>query len=209
MPGGDMATCDDDRTSLWISGLREGDPRAVRGLWERFFPKLVQHARTCLSAFPRRSFDEEDIALSVFDTLRRGAAEGRFADLRSGPNLWLLLVVMTRQKVADRIRREGRKKRGAGRVRGDSVFCGIEPDRQTGFDGLAGDDVTPEFLVSMDEQYRRLMALLRDDVLRRIAVLRLEGYSTDEIAGRLDLSVRAIQRKVRLIFDCWSRELAQ
>jgi DNA-directed RNA polymerase specialized sigma24 family protein len=204
-----MAICDDDQTELWISGLREGDPRAVRDIWERYFPKLVQHARNCLGAFPRRTFDEEDIALSVLDTLRRGAAEGRFAHLRSGTNLWLLLVVMTRQKVADRIRREGRKKRGSGRLRGDSVFHGIDTERRPGFDGLAGDALTPEFLVSMDEQYRRLMGQLRDDVLRRVAVLRLEGYSTEEIARRLDLSVRAIQRKVRLIFDCWARELAQ
>jgi RNA polymerase sigma factor (sigma-70 family) len=201
-----MAVCDNDSSALWIQGLRQGDPRVLKDLWDCYFPKLIRQARTRLGRYPKRSFDEEDLALSVFDTLYRGAKEGRFDNLHSRSNLWAILVAITRQKTADRIRRETRQKRGGGELRGDSVFEGNANERQ-GFERLADDEPTPEMLVSLDEEYRRLMGLLRDDGIRRIAALRLEGYSNDEIAQRLAVSVRAIQRKVRLIAECWRAEL--
>ena len=68
-----MAAHDDELTASLIAGLRRGEPGAIYGLWDRYFPKILKQARTQLASYPRRSFDEEDVALSVFDTLQRGA----------------------------------------------------------------------------------------------------------------------------------------
>jgi DNA-directed RNA polymerase specialized sigma24 family protein len=201
-----MAAHDDELTASLIAGLRRGEPGAIYGLWDRYFPKLLRQARSDLARFPRRSFDEEDVALSVFDTLQRGARAGRFENLKNRSNLWALLVALTRQKVVDRMRREGRKKRGGGRVRGDSVFA-VRTEQGNGLDGIAGDEPAPEFFICLDDEYRRLTALLRDDGVRRVASLRLEGFSNEEIAEQIGISLRAVQRKVRLIEDRWTQEL--
>jgi hypothetical protein len=52
----------------------------------------------------RRHFlfaDEEDVALSAFDSLCRGVEAGRFPQLFDRSDLWLVLVLVTTYKVAD------------------------------------------------------------------------------------------------------------
>jgi len=48
---------------------------------------------------------------------------------------------------------------------------------------------------------------LSDDTLRSVATLRLEGYSNEEAAAKLDVSVRTVERKLRIIRQVWSAEL--
>ena len=62
----------------WIDRLKAGDPDAAQELWERYFRRLVGLARKKLRAAPRRAADEEDVALSAFDSFCRGAEQGRF-----------------------------------------------------------------------------------------------------------------------------------
>ena len=53
----------------WIGGVKRGDSDAAGQLWERYFGKLVRHARQKLEGYPRRVADEEDVALSAFKSL--------------------------------------------------------------------------------------------------------------------------------------------
>src|SRR3954452_19706131 len=103
----------------WIQALRGGDPGAAQKLWERYFPRLVGLARARLQGARRRAEDEEDVALSAFDSFCRGAREGRFPRLADRNDLWRLLVVLTARKAVDLLQREGRLKRGP--VRGESA----------------------------------------------------------------------------------------
>jgi len=59
--------------SHWIVQLQAGDHRAAQKLWERYFQRLVGLARKKLRDTPRRSADEEDVALSAFGCFCRGA----------------------------------------------------------------------------------------------------------------------------------------
>src|SRR6266403_2686702 len=65
----------------WIDRLKAGDPDAAQKLWERYFRRLVGLARKKLRAAPRRAADEEDVALSAFDSFCRGAGQDRFPQL--------------------------------------------------------------------------------------------------------------------------------
>ena len=67
-----------ESVTQWLDQLREGDSAAARMLWERYFLRLVGLARRKLQGTPRRVADEEDVALSAFDSLCRGAEQGRF-----------------------------------------------------------------------------------------------------------------------------------
>ena len=58
----------DGSVSRWIGGLQGGDPQAVVQLWQRYFHRLVGLARGKLRELPRRMADEEDVALSAFDS---------------------------------------------------------------------------------------------------------------------------------------------
>jgi DNA-directed RNA polymerase specialized sigma24 family protein len=191
-----------------IHALKSGDEEAAAELWDRYFNVLVQVARRQLGAAPRRVADEEDVALSVFDSLCRGASRGRFIELTDRDDLWKLLLKITRQKTVDHLRRAGRQKRGGGEVRGDSVFLRAGGNNKAaGFDALPGDVATPEFLALADEQYRRLLNLLADDTLRAIAAWKLEAFTNDEIADKLGISLRSVERKLGLIREAWSSEL--
>lgn len=52
-----------------------------------------------------------------------------------------------------------------------------------------------------------MLALLMSDYLREDASLRLEGYPVQEIARRLGLSDRSINRKLDLIRKAWATKL--
>jgi hypothetical protein len=72
----------------WIGALKQGDPAAAQRLWNVYFYRLVVLARARLRDVPRRAADEEDVALSAFDSFCRGAERGRFAQLDDRDDLW-------------------------------------------------------------------------------------------------------------------------
>ena len=194
--------------SQWIIGLKAGQAAAAQHLWDRYSDRLVTVARQRLGDAPRRVADEEDVAQSVFFAICRGADAGRLSDIRHRDDLWWLLLGITRMKVADHVRRETAQKRGAGRVRAESDMYGTADQSQAfSLDDLIGEDATPEMVVMLEEQHTRLLALLRDKVLRKIATARIEGYTIPEIAKDLSISTRSIERKLKLIRIQWAQEL--
>ena len=195
--------------SLWLGGLKDGDEEAALRLWGRYFEKVVGVARQRLGGTSRRDQDEEDVALSVMQSLYRGAEEGKFPDLRDRDSLWRLLLTITRQKAIDRTRRNSAQKRGGGEVRGESVFLKGDADSPApGIDGFSRDSPDPAAVAELDEQYEYLLGLLRDDTMRRVAILRMEGHTNESIARELNSSIRSVIRKVNLIRETWARELS-
>ena len=68
---------------------------------------------------------------------------------------------------------------------------------------IAGTAPTPSFAAMVAEEYRYRLDLLPEDALRRIAVLKMEGYSNEEIAVQLGLGLRSVVRKLDLIRRTW------
>lgn len=193
--------------SACFAKLIAGESEALQVLWERYFVRLQDVARKQLGSLPRRSFDEEDVALSVLECLCRGAADGRFTSVKGSTELWKLLVTITKQKSIDRIRREMTLRRGGGRTQDETQRQDNEPFWR--IEEVLESGPTPAELVEMEEQNRHLLSILRDGSLRRVAVSRLDGYTTAEIAERLGVTVRSVERKLRLIRETWQLELSQ
>jgi DNA-directed RNA polymerase specialized sigma24 family protein len=142
----------------------------------------------------------------VFRCLCTGAQHGRLAEISDRGDLWRVLVTMTMRKTIDQQRRLAGKKRGAGKVRGESVFLrksGEEasPGLQQFGDGLP----TPQMLAIIEEEGQRLMQSLEDKKLRQIAIWKLESYTNDEIAEKLQLTTRSVERKLQRIREIWSQ----
>jgi DNA-directed RNA polymerase specialized sigma24 family protein len=181
-----------------IEGLKAGEPQAAQKLWDRYCDRLVGLARRKLRNVSRRMADEEDVALSAFNSLCVGAAKGRFPQVQDHQGLWGLLIFITAQKAADRIAHENRKKRGAGQVRGESALV-HKSNNRAGIDQLLAREPGPATLNLWVEEYERLLNDLHDPVLRRIAEMSVQRYTVEEIAETLGLAVRTIQRKLNLI----------
>jgi RNA polymerase sigma factor (sigma-70 family) len=198
----------DQSFTEWMGQVRGGNEDAARDVWERYFRDLVMLARHKLNGMPRKMEDEEDVVASAFDSFFRAAQKGRFPELSDPQNLWRILSRLTERKAIDVIRRNRRVTTGGGRVRGDvSAF----PGGGTTIGGLArvpGEELTPDMVVMLTENCRRLLDELDDDQLRQMAQLKLEGYSNEELAEELDCSLRTIERRLRLIRKKWEQELA-
>lgn len=190
----------------WINQLKAGDHAAARRLWERYFHRLVVLARKRLQGHPRRAADEEDVALSAFDVFCRSAERGRFPELRDRNNLWPLLVLIPERKALNWLARERRQKRGGGEVLGEAAPPG-EAAAASVLEQIAAKDPTPEFAAQVADECRRLLDRLDDGELRSVALWKMEGYTEDEIAARLDCVPRSVQRKLRQIQSLWEKEV--
>jgi DNA-directed RNA polymerase specialized sigma24 family protein len=190
----------------WIGSLKAGDVEAAQALWERYFDGLVRLARTRLRDAPRAAADEEDVALSAFHCLCRGATIGRFPELADRDNLWRLLATIAAQKAVDQQRREGRDKRGGrSRTRGEVDLDGGDAEADV-LAQVVGREPSPEFAAQLDEEYRHQLDRLEDDGLRRIAIWKMEGYENVEIARRLGCGVRTVERKLGAIRAIWQAD---
>jgi RNA polymerase sigma factor (sigma-70 family) len=193
--------------SRWIGELKAGDPAAAQALWERFFRRVVGLARKKLQGTARQARDEEDLALSVFDSVFRGAENGRFPQLQDRDDLWHLLVAVTAHKAIDLFRRERRQKR-RGAIREESLASSSSGSSQgSQLELLMDSEATPEFAAQMAEACGRLLASLPDARLRSVAEWKMEGFTTAEIAAKLGCAPRTVERRLRLIRLIWEKGL--
>jgi len=197
-----MAPPPDDQRSItwWIGALKAGDRGAIQPLWEAYFQRLVALARAKLHSVPRRAADEEDVALSAFDSFCRRAEHGQFPRLNDRDDLWQVLFVLTVRKAIDQARREGRQIRGAGRVQT------LEDLAERGAEGLLDLEPTPALAAQVTDECRRLLDMLGDETLRSVALWKMEGYTNAEIARKLGCVEQTVERKLQRIRRRWERE---
>lgn len=198
-----------DSVARWLMGVQKGDADAAQRLWDRYFERLVTLAGRKLPAHACRAFDEEDVALSALRCFHQAAAAGRYPQLRDKDSLWSLLVVITARKARSYLRRDQRKKRGAGAVRGESGFAPAAGDPElAGIEQVVGAEPTPEFAAQTAEECQRLLGLLNDNTLRTIALRKLEGFTVEQIADQLECTTRTVQRRLTMIRTLWTEAQA-
>jgi len=192
--------------TAWIDQLRAGDRAAAQHLWQGYFHRLVGLARQKLRRAPRGMADEEDVALSAFDSFIRGAKRGRFPQLHDRDDLWHLLLVITERKAIDLVNHERCEKRGGGSVRHEGSLVG-DSSVTAPFDQVAGPEPTPDDAARIADNCRRLLETLEDDKLRAVALAKMEGCTSHEIAKQLKCSVPTVERKLNRIRKIWGKEL--
>jgi DNA-directed RNA polymerase specialized sigma24 family protein len=185
----------------WISALKSGDQTAATGLWEYCFRRVVALARARLRDVRRSLADEEDVALSAFDSFCRRAQAGQFRRLNDRDDLWQMLALITARKAIALRNHEGRQIRGKGQVRSLAELT------REGLEAIGGGEPTPELAAEFAEDFQHLMGRLGDSSLRNVATLKLEGYTNVEIAGRLGCVTSTVERKLALIRRVWAGEL--
>jgi DNA-directed RNA polymerase specialized sigma24 family protein len=189
--------------TAWIEQLKAGNVAAATPLWQSYFGRLVGLARRRLGAAPRAAADEEDVALSAFDSFCRAAARGRFPRLDDRDDLWQVLMMLTARKTINLIERERSQKRGGKMAR-------VGPPGGSGADALAAlpaPGPSPEFAAEVAEECRHRLEALGDEQLRQVVIDKMEGYTNEEIAARRSWSLGKVERKLRLIRKTWERDM--
>jgi DNA-directed RNA polymerase specialized sigma24 family protein len=195
--------------TLWIAQLKAGERDAVQPLWQNYCRRLTARARRRLAGVPRRAADEEDVALSAFDSFCRAAEQGRFPQLHDRDDLWQLLLVLTDRKACDLANYERRDRRGGGWVVDEAALPQeSESPENAPLDEVQSLEPSPSFAALAAEEFRRLLGVLGDDDLRHVAVRKMEGYTVEEIAAQLGRVPRTVKRWLRLIRQTWGQELA-
>jgi RNA polymerase sigma factor (sigma-70 family) len=175
-----------------IHAARDDRASAAGPLLAAYFDRLVQLARQRLRGRPGLADFDEDVALRSFHSVyQRVRDSSRPLQLSSRDDLWRLLATRTISRAIDLIRRHR-----PGEVPGEHNV-----------EQLLTRDPTPEEAAEMADECQRLLALLDEPQLRQIALLKVEGYTNEEIATQLDCVTRTIERKVSRIRMLWKNEL--
>lgn len=190
---------------LWLHELKRGNRDAARQLWERYSVRMNHLARSRLRGGVHGGFDEEDVTLSAFENFCRAVQEGRYQELEGSEGLWQLLATYTLRKANDRLKGEAAEKRGGG-PDGQGRIQTFSAGGDSRLEKIPGRELGPESALLLAEEFSRLLSLLNDPELETLALLRLEGYTNDEIAEKLGYTRRTIQRMLNLVRDIWSQE---
>lgn len=196
---------DHGSVSELIHKLNEPDSQYEHELWDRCIEELIRTAKRKLKGLPRRAVDEEDVAILAFNAFLSGQKEGRFKRLASREDLWQVLTMLAERNAIKLMRAGLAKKRGEGNVRGESVFANWDSIRQNGLDAVV--EVRPEFTDVFVNVVREMLGAATDKVSEAIALKRMEGYTNEEIATQMGISVATVERKFKFLRDRLEKRL--
>jgi hypothetical protein len=181
-------------------GLRES---AARLVWGRYFQELLVLARNHLSARVRCREDEEDMLQSMYKSFCIRQRRGDF-DLANRDQIWNLLGHITLRKARNTANRHLQGKRDVRREEMEPGSEHAEDDTASAIlDQIDSDGPTPAEAALLNEALEKRLQLLHDPGLRQIALWKLEGYTNDEIAGKLECTLRTVERKLERIRAYW------
>ena len=193
--------------SEWIEDLKQGDSAAMAAIWNRFSPQLLRIARNKLKGLQSRVADEDDVVLSVMNSLFVAAQQGRFPDLADRKDLWRLLLYITACKTSDIRRHENRQKRGGNQPHVSLSLESEEPQAGAVLsDRVLAETLTPEFAAIFVEEFERLLSLLKNDRYRDLAIAKLKGYTNKELARQYGCSERTVERQLTNIRLEWQQD---
>jgi RNA polymerase sigma-70 factor (ECF subfamily) len=172
-----------------------GDEQAAARLVQDFEPVVRRVVRSRLRGTrARREFDSMDICQSVLAIFFVRVTAGQY-DLKEPDDLIKLLLTMTRNKVAEKVRRQHRLRRDSRRTVG-----GVEEL------ALAAPDPTPSSVVAGKELLEEARQRLIDEE-RQIVELRCQGLSWEEIAACLGGTAGARRNQLTRALDRVAQEL--
>ena len=152
-----------------------------------------------LPAHSRRSFDEEDVALSAIPELLRSRRPGP-VPAAERPGRPLAATGDDHGAQGDRHdAAPDRQKRGGGGVLGESALLAGEDAGGEGLAEILSREPTPEQAAQFADDYYRFLARLEEPKLQAVALRRLEGQTAREIARAMNVSTKTVERKLQLI----------
>jgi DNA-directed RNA polymerase specialized sigma24 family protein len=159
-------------------------------VFQVYYPRLCAYVRPILRICDLRQGYEEDLAAEVLEKFFLQQLGAKFGDLRNRDELWKLLRCIASRAAKDRNRFLSRKKRTAMIVSIDDVEESV-------------DKVNLEIGLEFDEQWQRFEFSIVTDQLLQILHMVLAEVPRKEVAMRLGLHPRTVDRKIRMLAMLW------
>lgn len=176
--------------TVWVKQLPAGDLAAQEAIFRRYQEPLVGYAAFRLKQLGVRATEADDIAQDVFMGLFKRTVDGKMPDLIDRDVLWLKL----RRICGDRVK-DARRKRtlNTESALGDGVDVSVV--------GLArvAEQHFDDCVLTLEHGLLQHYLRQRSPDLPEIASLRMQGYSIDQIAEKLQLPPRTVDRRVQWI----------
>jgi RNA polymerase sigma-70 factor (ECF subfamily) len=167
---------------------------AARQLFDEYVERLLALARRRINLRLARRVDAEDVVQSVFRTFFQRLQAGNFR-LEGQDDLAKVLVRITVRKTLRHIAFHQAARRD---LRLEEEGSSYDP-----LPGLIGREPTPAAAVAFLDQLEHFLGRLRPQE-RQILEMRLQGFSSEEIAGQLgtyDRKVRRVLERVRALAE--------
>lgn len=180
----------EEQESSWLQRVVDGQEGFETLAVERFSERLLKLAAAKMSPRLARRLDAEDIVQSVFQSFFRRHQEQRF-DFQSANDVWRLLAAMTYRKTMQAARHHTRQQRDINREKPDVRVHSSESQTPI------SDSPTGSAVAMMQELLEQLLSKL-PETHHEILLLRLEQHSIEEIAAKVQVSTRTVNRTLAL-----------
>ena len=195
---------DDQNWDNLISGLRAGDSLACGTFWEKYGPLLEAVAQRQLSQRIQRRVGADDVVQSACRTFFRRVSDGQF-ELPDADALWRLMCAITLTKARRAARDQNRQKRGVSKEEYiDSAKDSVERRQYD----VAGGESTPLEAAEVADQLQSVLEGLGPEECQ-VLDLKLQQFTNDEIAQRMNCSERTVRRLTKKIQDRWTNLMDQ
>ena len=174
-----------------FAALRMREAEAISQLWVDYFPRMYGLACSKLGGLSSGGEDAEDAAVAAFWSFCDAIAQGAFPRLTDERELWAVLSTLTARHCSNQLRRGRAQKRDRGRETTVTTAAEIESHAHS-----------PSESLELQEQAELLLAELPES-LREIALLKLDGYTNQEVAVELGCVQRTVERKLAAIRGIW------
>ena len=179
-----------------IERCRRGDQDAARELFDSYVVRLLPLARRRISQRLASRVDPEDIVQSVFRTFFARLKDDKF-EISDQDDLFRLLMRITVHKTLRQIAHHRAAKRNP------ALELGHTDDAHEQLMQLLTTEPTPEATVTFLDTLENFMGLL-PGADREILELRMQGFSTEEIAQKLgsyDRKIRRVLERIRHVAE--------
>jgi RNA polymerase sigma factor (sigma-70 family) len=178
--------------SVWLKRLPAADREAQEAIFRRYQTVLVDYAAFRLRELDVRAVDADDVAQEVFMGLFQRTADGKMPDLDDRDALWLKL----RRICGDRVK-DARRKRT---IATESALNGSDDSSAVGLAKVA-DEHFEDCILTVEHGLLQHYLRQRCDDLPEIASLRMQGFSVDQIAEKLGMPPRTVDRRIQWIHE--------
>jgi RNA polymerase sigma-70 factor, ECF subfamily len=164
--------------------VRAGNEDAATEIYERYSNRIFGLVRSKMADGLMAQVQPEDIVQSVFKSIFRGVAAGGY-DAPEGGTLWQLMAVVAIHKVRRNASLRQAQKRDSRRTEAFETTEEPEPTSPGSYQ---------EFEVAIRESIENLKSSEQEIVL-----LRVQGFTVEEISDRLGRSRRSIERILQAV----------
>lgn len=183
----------DQQWQSWVRQLAEGNEQIAAEFWHQYGARLQGLAAEYLTTRMYRREGPEDVVQSVCRTFLRRVQIGKF-ELADSESLWSLLCAITLNKVRQKVRFHRRQKRQFDREKHPAA------DTENGRSGpqIEASEPTPAEAAEFGDQLQQLLAEM-DDEERQLVEFKLQQYTNQEMAEKLECSERTVRRILKRV----------